>query len=367
MNQSAQDPNRSQPQPDPQVKSTTATAEPGTPVSRARSLGTILRGRLAAAGGPLAGLILLCVILAFLSPYFLTYRNANNIVDQIAEIGIMAVGQTLVIITGGIDLSVAAVLTLSSMVTAWLWHEHGVPLPLAMLIGLGVGAGVGLVNGLLITYGKLQPFIATLGTLSATTGLALMVTNAQTVTGFPNWFLNITSGKIAGVQIELLILIVIFVGTAIYLRYRPGGRALYAIGGAEEVARLSGIGVYRSKILAYTLSGLSGAVAGVILTSRLDSAQPVASTTDLLSVIAAVVIGGATLTGGSGSMIQTAIGMLIIGVVNDGLALLNVSSNVQQVILGVIIIVAVMSDRLKGNTRLSKLLPRRRHTTTGPA
>jgi ribose transport system permease protein len=337
-------------------------------VSPAPSRGDVLRGmligRLSAAGGPLAGLVVLCVVLAFSSQYFLTYRNEANIIDQVAVIGVMAVGQTLVIITGGIDLSVAAVLTLSAMVMAWTYKTEGLPLWTAILAALAVGAGVGYVNGLLITYGKLQPFIATLGTLSVTTGLALMVTNAQTINGFPNWFLNITTGTVAGIQIELLILIIIFGVVAFYLRYRPGGRALYAIGGAEEVARLSGIAVRRSKILAYTMSGLSGAIGGIIVTSRLNSAQPVASTTDLLSVIAAVVIGGATLTGGAGSMTQTAVGMLIIGTVNDGLALLNVSSNVQQVILGLVIIAAVMSDQLKGKVQLSRLLPGKRSSVS---
>ena len=357
-------------------RTVTAEAHPATSPSRrassqtagVRGLGGILLGRLSAAGGPLAGLIALGIVLSFLSPYFLTYRNMTSIVDLIAEIGIMAVGQTLVIITAGIDLSVAATLALSAMVMATLYKNAGVPLPLALIIGLGVGAGVGFVNGILVTYGKLQPFIATLGTLSATTGLALIVTNAKTITDFPNWFQDITTGQVAGVQIELIILVVIFVAAAFYLRYRPGGRALYAIGGAEEVARLSGIAVRRGKILAYTLSGLSGAVAGVIVTSRLDSAQPVASTTDLLSVIAAVVIGGASLMGGAGSMIQTAVGMLIIGTVNNGLALLNVSSYIQQIILGIVIVVAVMSDRLRGKLRFRQLLSRLRPSSerTGP-
>lgn len=295
--------------------------------------------------GPLLGLIAVMVVLSFMSPFFLTQRNLTNIVSQNADIGIMAVGAALVILIGGIDLSVGSTLALSLMTSAWLFRVQELPFTLCVLIGLLVGAGVGLVNGLLSTYGRIQPFVATLATMSAAAGLALYITDGQPINGFPSWYLALTSTDIVGLPLEGIILVATYLVAAFWLRYRPSGRALYAVGGNAEVARLSGLNVTRIKVGVYVVAGFLAALAGLIVGSRLDSAQPTAGTADLLNVIAVVVIGGASLSGGSGGMLNTFIGLLIIGVLNNGMSLLNVSPNLQPVVIGVAIIVAVLTDR----------------------
>ena len=295
--------------------------------------------------GPLLGLIVVVVALSFMSPYFLTVRNLTNIVSQNADIGVMAAGAALVILIGGIDLSVGSALALSLMTSAWLYREHGLPFLLCVVLGLVVGALVGLVNGVLATYGRIQPFVATLATMSAAAGLALYLTNGNPITGFPSWYLNITSLEPLGIPLEAIILVATYLLVAFWLHYRPSGRALYAVGGNAEVARLSGLNVTRLKIGVYVVASTLAAVAGIIVGSRLNSAQPTAGTADLLNVIAVVVIGGASLSGGSGGMLNTFIGLLIIGVLNNGMSLLNVSPNLQPVVIGAAIIVAVLTDR----------------------
>lgn len=298
--------------------------------------------------GPLVGLILICIVFSYLSPYFLTTRNMLNIFSQVSEIGIMAVGAALVIIIGGIDLSVGAVLAVSLMVNAWLYREFGVPFPLSCLAGLAVGALVGLMNGVLSTYGRIQPFVATLATMSACSGIALFITNGGPITGFPDYFTALTATRILGIPLETILMIAIYLIAAYWLTFRPAGRALYAVGGGEEVARLSGINTQRVKLCVYVIAGVLAAVAGLILGSRLDTAHPTAGASDLLSVIAVVVIGGASLSGGSGGMLGTFVGLLIIGVLRNGMALVNVSPNLQPVVIGVAIIIAVILDRRSG-------------------
>ena len=295
--------------------------------------------------GPLIGLIVVALVLSYLSPFFLTTRNIVNIFSQVSDIGIMAAGSALVIITGGIDLSVGAVLATSLMVNAWLYRFGGVPFPLAVLAGLATGTGIGFVNGALSTYGRIQPFVATLATMSACSGLALFITDGSPITGFPDWYTSLTSIRVLGIPFEAVILIAIYLIAAFWLRFRPSGRALYAVGGNEEVARLSGLNVQRIRVGVYAVAGFLAALAGIVVGSRLDSAQPTAGVNDLLSVIAVVVIGGASLAGGAGSMLGTFIGLLTIGVLRNGMGLLNVSPNLQPVVIGVAIIFAVLTDR----------------------
>lgn len=305
----------------------------------------IVRTVFRALPGPLLGLVAVMVALSFMSPFFLTQQNLTNIVSQNADIGIMAVGAALVILIGGIDLSVGSTLALSLMTSAWLWREQDLPFLLCVVLGLLVGALVGLVNGVLSTYGRIQPFVATLATMSAAAGLALFLTDGNPINGFPDWYLEITSLEPLGIPLEALILVGTYLLAAYWLRFRPSGRALYAVGGNAEVARLSGLNVTRIRIGVYVVAGFLAALAGIIVGSRLDSAQPTAGTADLLNVIAVVVIGGASLSGGSGSMLNTFIGLLIIGVLNNGMSLLNVSPNLQPVVIGAAIIIAVLTDR----------------------
>jgi ribose transport system permease protein len=330
---------------EPGASRTTQTKSAPTYQGEAIGLPERLKAIYRAIPGPLLGLLLVCALFSWLSPYFMTTRNILNIFSQVSEIGIMAAGAALVILIGGIDLSVGAVLAVSLMVNAWLYHEFGVSFELSALAGLGVGAFVGLINGILTTYGRVQPFVATLATMSACSGIALFVTNGRPVTGFPDWFTALATIRVFGIPLEMIILVSVYLAVAFWLNFRPLGRALYAIGGSEEVARLSGIDTRKVKVMVYVIAGVLAALAGLILGARLDSAYPTAGSADLLSVIAVVVIGGASLSGGSGGMFGTFIGLLIIGVLQNGMALLNVSPNLQPVAIGIAIIVAVMLDR----------------------
>jgi len=319
----------------------------GTGATEAADAGVVamVRRVFRALPGPLLGLIVVMIALSFMSPYFFTWRNLSNIVTLNADIGVMAVGAALVILIGGIDLSVGATLALSLMTSAWLYRVHDVPFVLCILVSLLTGVLIGVLNGILSTYGRIQPFVATLATMSACSGLALYVTNGQPINDFPDWYVAITDNSVLGLPLEGLILVGTYLVAAFWLRFRPSGRALYAVGGNAEVARLSGLNVTRIKIRVYATAGFLAALAGILVGSNLDSAQPTAGTADLLNVIAVVVIGGASLSGGSGGMLNTFIGLLIIGTLNNGMALLNVSPNLQPVVIGAAIIVAVLTDR----------------------
>ncbi|NDL56933.1 ABC transporter permease [Phytoactinopolyspora mesophila] len=302
--------------------------------------------------GPLVGLLVLVVVLSFLSPAFLTVNNMVNVFQQISVLAILALGMTAVIITAGIDLSVGSIVGLSGVVAGWTFVEAGLPMPVAFLAGLAVGALAGFISGLMITVGKLPPFIATLAMLSMARGLALVISDGQPISGYPDWFRNITRYQLFGVlPLSVLLVVVLFLLGAAYLRYRPSGRALYAIGGNEEVARLSGLKVQREKLKVYTAAGALAGLGGLILLSRLDSAQPTAGAGLELDVIAAVVIGGASLAGGRGSVSGTLVGALIIGFLRNGLNLLDVSAFWQQVIIGAVIAIAVMTDTLRRRSK----------------
>ncbi|WP_100809657.1 MULTISPECIES: ABC transporter permease [unclassified Microbacterium] len=329
----------------PVTDDTATRANTGTTPSTSAIRVAQVRNRLKVLSGPLIGLILLIVAMSFLSPVFLTPNNLVNIMVQVSYIGIMAAGATLVIILGGIDLSVAAVLGFSFMVVAVTYQNLGWPFWLSIIVGLAVGAGIGLLNGILIAYGDIQPFIATLATMFAATGLSLYLTNGTPILGLPDWFQGLSQFRLAGISLQVYLMLAVFIVAGLWLRYRPAGRSLYAIGSNEEVARLSGIRVKRMQLRVYAIAGLLAAVAGLVVGARLNAAQPGAgNSSDLLSVIAAVVIGGASLAGGIGSMWGTFVGLLIIGVLNNGLTLLNVSPHLQPVVIGAVIILAVLSD-----------------------
>jgi ribose transport system permease protein len=298
--------------------------------------------------GPALALLVLCVALTIYSPFFLTKDNLLNVIDQVTVLGILALGMTAVIIIGGIDLSVGAVLALAMMILGWLSHDGGLPVSLAVIGALAVGAAAGAVNGSMVTYARLPAFIATLAMLSVARGLANIITDGQQIVGFPSSFDSLASSRLLGwLSATVAILVVLYVAGWAFLRYRANGRALYALGGSPEVARLAGIRTRRLTIAVYTLTGLLAGLAAVILAMRLDSAQPSAATGYELDTIAAVVIGGASLAGGVGSITGTALGVLIIGVLRNGLSLMSVSPFVQQVVIGVVIALAVMLDVLR--------------------
>ncbi len=305
----------------------------------ARSLGTHAARQL----GTFAGLLMLCVILWAATPHFLTVSNLLNVLEQTALNAIVAMGMTYVIISGGIDLSVGSVLAVAGIGLA-LALESGLPAPLAIAIALASGLSCGLINGLLITVGRLPPFIATLGMMSVARGIALMLAEGRPISGFSEGFRALATERVLGVPAPVLITIVIYAVAHFVLTRTVFGRATYAIGGNEEAARRSGYQVRSYKTAVYGVAGVASAAAAVLLTARLNSAQPTAGTMYELDAIAATVIGGSSLLGGEGSMTGTLVGALIMGVLRNGLNLLNVSSFVQQVVIGMVIIGAVTVD-----------------------
>lgn len=298
--------------------------------------------------GPLLGLLVLIIIVSVLNPSFLEPLNLLNLFRQVAINALIAFGMTFVILTGGIDLSVGAILALSSALTAGM-IVSGVDPILAILVGCILGGIMGMVNGLLITKGKMAPFIATLATMTAFRGLTLVYTKGNPITGLGDNYLFQLFGRgyFLGIPVPAITMILTFVVLFVVLHRTPFGRKTYAIGGNEKASLISGIKVPRVKILIYGLSGLLAALAGAILTSRLNSAQPTAGTSYELDAIAAVVLGGTSLSGGKGRIFGTLIGVLIIGTLNNGLNLLGVSSFYQMVVKGIVIIIAVLLDRKK--------------------
>lgn len=290
------------------------------------------------------GLLLLGLALTLLSDRFLTLSNLTNILRQTSLNAIIAVGMTFVIITGGIDLSVGSTLAFSSAVTAGLLVD-GNSVFIAVGIGLLVGALIGLVNGVLITRGKIAPFIATLAMMTILRGGTLVFTDSRPITGLGDAFHKIGWGYIGPMPVPIFLTIITLLVAFYILTQTRLGRYIFAVGGNEEASRLSGINVGNTKIMAYVICGLLAALSGIITASRLDSATPTAGSAAELDAIAAVVLGGTSLAGGIGGVVGTFVGALIIGILNNGLNLLNVSSNYQLVAKGVVILAAVLLDK----------------------
>ena len=295
---------------------------------------------------PFIGLILLVVIISVLNSAFLEPSNLFNLLRQVSINGLIAFGMTFVILTGGIDLSVGSTLALSSAFVAILMVS-GMDSIVALFVGCIFGAILGVVNGLLITIGKMAPFIATLATMTVFRGLTLVITDGNPITYLNGSyaFQLFGRGYFLGIPVPAVTMFITFIILYIVLHKTVFGRQTYAMGGNEKAAFISGIKVNKIKIMIYSLAGLMSAMAGSILTSRLNSAQPTAGMSYELDAIAAVVLGGTSLTGGKGRIVGTLIGVLIIGVLNNGLNLLGVSSFYQQVVKGVVIIIAVLIDR----------------------
>lgn len=295
--------------------------------------------------GTLAGLAALCLLLWAATPYFATLSNLVNVLEQSVIIGIIAVGMTFVIITGGIDLSVGSIVALAGIAFGLAFRATG---SIAVAVGAGLGAGLacGLLNGALVTLGRLPPFIATLGMMSVARGVALMLSDGRPVSGFPESFRAVATGGVLGVPAPVILMAAIYALAHFTLVRTTLGRYTYAIGGNEEATLLSGIDVRMYKTIVYGISGLLSAVTALLLVARLNSAQPIAGIMYELDAIAAVVIGGASLMGGSGSVLGTLVGALIMAVLRNGLNLLGVSSYVQQVAIGAVIVVAVLVDMM---------------------
>lgn len=300
---------------------------------RARQFGTVI------------GLAVLCAVLWALTPHFLTVSNLLNIAQQTSINAIVAVGMTFVIISGGIDLSVGSIVALAGVALGAML-QTGYPLPVALAASLAAGTACGMLNGALVSVGGLPPFIATLGMMSAARGTALVFTEGRPISGFDDGFRVLATGSIGFVPAPVVVMIVVYVVAHIVLTRTTFGRYTYAIGGNEEATRLSGVAVRFHKTMIYGTSGLISAVAAIVLTARLNSAQPIAGMMYELDAIAATVIGGTSLMGGQGTLAGTLVGALIMGVLRNGLNLLGVSSFLQQIVIGVVIVSAVLVDTM---------------------
>ena len=296
--------------------------------------------------GMIIAFILVCAVLALLSPVFLTMNNVLNVIRQSSIIGIMAVGVTFVILSGGIDLSVGSVMAVSGMIAAGSM-QNGAGMGVAILIALAVGIAAGLVNGLLVTAAGITPFVVTLGMMSIARGATLLYSQGYPISGFTEAFRFIGGGYIFGIPFPVIIFLgAVVVGWGVLTQTRLG-RYTYAIGGNEETVKLSGVNSSFFKTMVYVISGATAGISALILTSRLNSAGPTAGLTYELTVIAAVVIGGTSLSGGRGTVWGSLIGALLIAVINNGMNLLGISPYFQELARGVIIILAVYIDRLR--------------------
>ena len=293
---------------------------------------------------PLVGLAVVCLIMVFASDSFLSVNNLSNVGRQVSINALIAVGMTFVILTGGIDLSVGSVMALSGTLAAGLMIG-GVPAALALVVCLAVGVAFGVFNGALVAYGRMPPIIVTLATMGIARGLALIYTHGYPIDGLPSWIAFFGSGNVFGLQMPILITIVVYAVAWVVLERMPIGRYVYAIGGNESATRLSGVRVGRYKMVVYAVSGLTSAIAGIVITARLMSGQPNAGVGFELDAIAAVVLGGTAISGGRGSIIGTLLGALLLGVLNNGLNMVHVDPYVQNVIKGGIILLAIYIGR----------------------
>ncbi|AHF90487.1 sugar ABC transporter permease [Opitutaceae bacterium TAV5] len=295
---------------------------------------------------PLLGLVLLCIIMICVSRQFLTPQNLSNVALQVSTNAVLAVGMTFVILTGGIDLSVGAVMALSMTVIAGSMLA-GVPPPVGIGLGVLTGFAFGCFNGFVVSYGRLPSIIVTLGAMEISRGIGLLYTKGYPFSGLPESFAFWGRGSIAGIPVPVLIMLGVFAVAWIILTYFPIGRYIYGIGGNEDAVRLSGVPVRRYKFLVYAFSGLTAGIAAVVLSSRLMSGQPNAGIGFELDAIAAVVLGGTSIAGGRGHIVGTLIGALTLGVLNNGLNLMGVSPYTQKVLKGAIILLAVYASNMK--------------------
>jgi len=305
-----------------------------------RALGTI---------GPLIALIAACAFFATRSDRFLTGDNLSIVLQQVMVVGVIAIGQTLVILTAGVDLSCGTVMALGGIVMTKFAAEMGAPVPLAIASGIGVTTLFGLLNGLLVTRINLPPFIVTLGTLNIAFAITQLYSNAQTVTDLPE-AMNVLGGtfRLGGTSVVygVVVMLALYAIAWFVLRNTPSGRHVYAVGNNPEAARLTGIATPRVILIVYVLAGVLYGVAALLSVARTGVGDPNAGQTENLDAITAVVLGGTSLFGGRGSVLGSLVGALIVGVFRNGLTLMGVSSVYQILITGILVILAVATDQL---------------------
>lgn len=302
--------------------------------------------------GVLAPLILLWIVLSISTSNFLTLFNINNIAMQMAVIGSLALGTTPTIICREIDLSIGAIEGICAVIGGLFAIQYGAPWGLAIVISLLVGCAIGAINGAIVVYLGVPSFVTTLAMLGIVSGIALTITGGQSFYGYPDSYQWLGQGKLLGIGVPVYVGAVILMSMQFIMKSTTLGLAFYAVGGNDKAATLVGVPVKRTKILAFMMSGLGAAVAGILVSARLNSANPSFGTSDLLDAIAAVVIGGVTLSGGVGTALGTATGVLLIVTIRNGLNLLNVNPFIQQTAIGGMILVAALLDHLSKGKRM---------------
>lgn len=321
-----------------------------TPAARAARAPRLLASVDAATIGPLLALVLMFVVYSLLSPNFLTVSNITNVLVQMAALLVLATGQTFALLMGGLDLSQGSIVSLVSVVTASVMMEHG--FVVGSLAGLAAGTLVGVLNGVLIGRARIQPFIVTLGMLYVAAGAAMVVSGGSTVFGLPrpdvDYFFWLGGGYVGPVPVPVVIAAIMLAAAHLVLSRTRVGRHIYAIGGSEQVAIMSGVNATRVKILIFTISGGYAAVGGYMLSGRVISGQPLLGSGELLlQSIGAVIIGGTSIFGGAGGVLRTLVGVLVIAFMVNGLNLLAISTFVQQIIVGAIIILSVWANTIR--------------------
>lgn len=296
---------------------------------------------------PLIGLIILFILMSCTNEYFLTSDNLTSVLRQVSINAIIAIGMTCAILTGGIDLSVGTIMALAGTMMSGLMVTSGVPMMLAIIIGLLIGTAFGALNGFLAAYGKMPPIIVTLGAMIIAKGIALIYTGGYPISGLPQAFAFFGRESVWGIPVPIILMALLYLIATVILNHTAFGRYVYAIGGNEEAARLSGIRVNRIKIMVYMISGFTAAFAGLIFSSRVMSGQPNAGVGFELDAIAAVVLGGASIAGGRGAIIGTLIGAMLLGVLSNGLNLLGISPYIQYIVKGLIIWGATFISSIK--------------------
>ncbi len=294
---------------------------------------------------PLIGLIVVSVLMGFASENFFSVSNIMNVLRQVSIVGILAVGMTFVILTGGIDLSVGAVMALSGTIAAGLMVNAGLPGWVGLLAGFGVGVGLGLFNGVMVAWGRMPAIIVTLATMGIARGLGLLYSGGYPISGIPSWISWFGIGRIGIVPVPVIVMVLIYALAWLLLQRTSFGRHVYAIGGNELAAKLSGVKTRIVKLAVYGISGLTSALAALILTGRLMSGQPNAGVGFELDAIAAVVLGGTAIAGGRGLILGTLIGAVLLGILNNGLNLMGINPYLQDVIKGFIILLAIYIGR----------------------
>ena len=299
--------------------------------------------------GPLVAFLLIAILASLTTPRFLQIRNLSNVSLQVATVAVVSIGATLVILTGGIDLSPGSTVALVTCTLAILVKKMGLPLPVGIVLVLVLGIGCGFINGFFSTYGKIPSFIVTLATMSIYRGLAFLITNGTPIFSVSPQLADIFYGKLINVPLPFYYVIVLYTLGAIFLRCTILGRSIYAVGGNESAAQLTGIQVNKTRLMAFIFAGLSAAIGGVLLTAWLNSGSPNYGAELGLQSIAAAVIGGVSLTGGVGSMASTLVGAFTVAVVQNGLNLNAVPASWQEITLGLVIVLAVGLDMWKSN------------------